>query len=227
MGLMTIRLKDSKDAQKSGRVMLMILTIIYVVSLGLAIMMVPLNQFNTKESPFVIALQDYNLPYVSFILNVVLILAGFSTLVGSLFAVTSVLMNLAEEGDAPAMFAKKNKKNISFPALTLIIIGLGASILSALLLPKNIYEYVTTAAGLMLLYTWSLILLSFWRLMNPKGWMQIKSIIGLIMIALAVSGTLLQKTTRFGFLVSLLFLGIVIIVTIIVHFVSRKRNKAI
>lgn len=227
MGLMTIRLKDPKDAQKSGRVMLMILTIIYVVSLGLAIMMVPLNQFNTKESPFVIALQDYNLPYVSFILNVVLILAGFSTLVGSLFAVTSVLMNLAEEGDAPAMFAKKNKKNISFPALTLIIIGLGASILSALLLPKNIYEYVTTAAGLMLLYTWSLILLSFWRLMNPKGWMQIKSIIGLIMIALAVSGTLLQKTTRFGFLVSLLFLGIVIIVTIIVHFVSRKRNKAI
>ncbi|EEM41172.1 Amino acid permease [Bacillus thuringiensis serovar sotto str. T04001] len=63
--------------------------------------------------------------------------------------------------------------------------------------------------------------------MNPKGWMQIKSIIGLIMIALAVSGTLLQKTTRFGFLVSLLFLGIVIIVTIIVHFVSRKRNPAI
>ena len=114
--------------------MLMILTIIYVVSLGLAIMMVPLNQFNTKESPFVIALQDYNLPYVPFILNVVLILAGFSTLVGSLFAVTSVLMNLAEEGDAPAMFAKK--KNISFPALILIIIGLGASILSALLLPK-------------------------------------------------------------------------------------------
>ncbi|EMI3508747.1 amino acid permease, partial [Bacillus cereus] len=216
-----------KDAKKSGRVMLMILTIIYVVSLGLAIMMVPLNQFNTKESPFVIALQDYNLPYVPFILNVVLILAGFSTLVGSLFAVTSVLMNLAEEGDAPAMFAKKNKKNISFPALILIIIGLGASILSALFLPKNIYEYVTTAAGLMLLYTWSLILLSFWKLMNPKGWMQIKSIIGLIMIALAVSGTLLQKTTRFGFLVSLLFLGIVILVTIIVHFISRKRNAAI
>ena len=104
--------------------------------------------------------------------------------------------------------------------------GLGASILSALLLPKNIYEYVTTAAGLMLLYTWSLILLSFWRLMNPKGWMQIKSIIGLIMIALAVSGTLLQNNA-FWFPCELVVLGIVIIVTIIVHFVSRKRNTAI
>ncbi len=94
-----------------------------------------------------------------FILNVVLILAGFSTLVGSLFAVTSVLMNLAEE-EMHLQCLLKKKKHL-FPALILIIIGLGASILSALFLPKNIYEYVTTAAGLMLLYTWSLILLSF------------------------------------------------------------------
>ena len=114
-----------------------------------------------------------------FILNVVLILAGFSTLVGSLFAVTSVLMNLAEE-EMHLQCLLKKIKNISFPALILIIIGLGASILSALFLPKNIYEYVTTAAGLMLLYTWSLILLSFWKLMNPKGWMQIKVLLVLL-----------------------------------------------
>ena len=52
-----------------------------------------------------------------------------------------------------------------------------------------------------------------------------KSIIGLIMIALAVSGTLLQKQPVSGFLVSLLFLGIVILVTIIVHFISRKEMQ--
>ena len=111
MGLMTIRLKDPKDAKKSGRVMLMILTIIYVVSLGLAIMMVPLNQFNTKESPFVIALQDYNLPYVPFIFKCGINFSGFSTLVGSLFAVTSVLMNLAEE-EMHLQCLLKNKKHL-------------------------------------------------------------------------------------------------------------------
>lgn len=224
MGLMATRLKEPKDATKSGKIMLLTLTIIYVLSIGLAIMMVPLNHFNMKESPFVVALQDYDLSYIPFVFNVILILAGFSTLVGSLFAVTSVLINLAEEGDAPALFAKKGKRTIPFPALVLIIIGLAASILTALLLPKSIYEYVTTAAGLMLLYTWILIVFSFRKLMSPTGWGQAKSMIGLIMIALAISGTLFQKTTRLGFLVSFLFLGIIIVVTLIMHF-RWKKNK--
>lgn len=226
MGLMATRLKEPKDATKSGKIMLFLLTIIYVLSIGLAITMVPLNHFNINESPFVVALQDYDLAYLPFVFNVILILAGFSTLVGSLFAVTSVLINLAEEGDAPALFAKKGKMNIPLPALVLIITGLGASILIALLLPKSIYEYVTTAAGLMLLYTWILILFSFRKLMSPIGWGQVKSIIGLIMIVLAISGTLFQKTTRLGFMVSFLFLGIIVVVTIIMHF-RWKKNKTV
>ncbi|WP_017149273.1 amino acid permease [Bacillus bingmayongensis] len=224
MGLMATRLKEPKDSTKSGKVMLLLLTIIYILSIGLAIIMVPLHYFNMKESPFVVALQDYNLPYIPFVFNVILILAGFSTLVGSLFAVNSVLINLAEEGDAPALFAKKGKRNISFPALILIVIGLGASIITALLLPKSIYEYITTAASLMLLYTWVLILLSFRKLMNPKGWEQLKSIIGLMIIVLAISGTIFQKTVRFGFMVSFLFLGIIIGVTIIMHFLWKKKE---
>ncbi|MGG2015589.1 amino acid permease [Bacillus sp. S10(2024)] len=224
MGLMATRLKEPKDATKSGQVMLFLLTIVYMLSIGLAIIMVPINQFNMKESPFVIALQDYNLPYIPFIFNIILILAGFSTLVGSLFAVNSVLINLAEEGDAPAVFSKKGKKNISLPAFILIVIGLGASIITALLLPKSIYEYITTAAGLMLLYTWILILLSFKKLMNPKGWGRLKSIIGLTVIVLAISGTIFQKTIRLGFMVSFLFLAIIIGATIFMHFLWKRKG---
>ena len=61
---------------------------------------------------------------------------------------------------------------------------------------------------------------------ESKGLDADKSIIGLIMIALAVSGTLLQNNA-FWFPSELVVLGIVIIVTVIVHFVSRKRNTAI
>ena len=224
MGLMATRLNEPKDATKSGQVMLFLLTIIYVLSIGLAIIMVPINQFNMKESPFVIALQDYNLPYIPFIFNIILILAGFSTLVGSLFAVNSVLINLAEEGDAPAIFSKKGKRNISLPAFILIVIGLGASIITALLLPKSIYEYITTAASLMLLYTWILILLSFKKLMNPKGWGRLKSIIGLTVIVLAISGTIFQKTIRLGFMVSFLFLAIIIGATVFMHFLWKRKG---
>jgi proline-specific permease ProY len=225
MGLMAIRLKEPKDAPKSGKVMLLTLTIIYALSIGLALIMVPWKEFHVKESPFVIVLESYHLPYIPFIFNIVLIAAGFSTLVGSMFALISILMNLAEEGDAPAIFAKKEGRKVSLPAFILTIAGLAASILISLLLPKNIYEYMTTAAGLMFLYTWILILLSFKRLMYPKNWDQAKTIMGIIIILVVIGGTVFQTTTRPGFMVSFLFLGIIASVTIIMQRIWKKRGE--
>ncbi|MFP3441464.1 hypothetical protein R0K18_27420, partial [Pantoea sp. SIMBA_133] len=89
-----------------------------------------------------------------------LIIAGFSTMVASLYAVTTMLVTLAEENDAPAIFAKKSRK-ISLPAFGLTTLVVILSIGVALLLPENIFEYLTTAAGLMLLYNWMFILFSY------------------------------------------------------------------
>ncbi|GAA3325470.1 hypothetical protein GCM10020331_057500 [Ectobacillus funiculus] len=86
MGLMSMQLKEQKDAPKSGKVMLLILTVIYVISMGLALTMVPWKEFNTKESPFVIALHDYHLPYIPFIFQLGFNCGRFfSTMVASLF----------------------------------------------------------------------------------------------------------------------------------------------
>lgn len=226
MGLMSMQLKEQKDAPKSGKVMLLILTVIYVISMGLALTMVPWKEFHTKESPFVVALHDYHLPYIPFIFNSVLIAAGFSTMVASLFAVTNVMMNLAEDGDAPAVFAKKGKRGISFPSLALTAGGLVASIVVALLLPKEIYEYLTTAAGLMLLYTWSLILLSCRRLVDQSGWDKVKNLIGLLLILIAISGTLWKSETRPGFFVSLLFLVIIALATLKMRSIWKKKGES-
>ena len=71
----------------------------------------------------------------------------------SIFWVTTLLVTLADGGDAPALFAKKLKKfkELPLPSLGLAIIGLIASIVMALLLPGKIYEYITTAAGILIL----------------------------------------------------------------------------
>ncbi|GAE92387.1 amino acid permease [Gracilibacillus boraciitolerans JCM 21714] len=63
IGLMAIRLKKKEDAPKAGKVMLGLLTIIYIVSIGLAVTMVSVDQFDPKESPFVTALSDYSLAF--------------------------------------------------------------------------------------------------------------------------------------------------------------------
>lgn len=105
---MAIRLKDPKEAPKSGRVMILLLSIVYVISLGLSLMMVSWRQFSPEKSPFVVALSSYDLPFIPHIFNAVLIVAGFSTMVASLYAVTTMLVTLSEDKDAPKLFAKRN-----------------------------------------------------------------------------------------------------------------------
>ncbi|MCP8617298.1 amino acid permease [Salirhabdus salicampi] len=224
MGLMATELKEPKEAPKSGRAMLLLLTIIYILSLGLALLLVPWKKFGTEDSPFVTVLETFNLTFISHVFNGVLIIAGFSTMVAAFYGVTTILVSLAEDGDAPHLFAKKGKLAIPIPALALLVVGLIASIVMALVLPKKIYEYVTTGAGLMLLYNWFFILLSAQRLNDPNTKEKVKNIAGMGLILFGVSGTLVDGINRPGFFISM---GIVLLIGIVVWFMSRiwKREK--
>ncbi|WP_339246921.1 amino acid permease [Bacillus sp. FSL R5-0523] len=215
MGLMAVHLKKPEEASKSGKLMLATLAIIYIISIGLALLLVPLHAFTEQDSPFITSLKGYHLEVILDIFNGIFIIAGFSTLVASLFAVTTLLCTMADDGDAPKCFTLKEGKKICWPALGLTFAGLVLSIILSLVLPKNIYEHMTTAAGLMLLYTWLFILFSSKKLTDPEGMRKTQIYLAMVLIAAAVSGTLFEKSSRPGFFVSIGFLVIIAIVTLI------------
>ncbi len=210
MGLMAIRLQNKKEAPKAGRIMLIVIVLIYILSIGLAVYMVSWRAFTANESPFVIALNDYQLSFFPHIFNGALIIAGFSTMSASLFSVTSMLATLGKEGDAPSFFAKTTKRRtIPLHALGLTIIGMSVSSVLAFLMPGEIYEYMTTAAGLMLIYNWLFITLASRKLLTLSIWGKIKHLIGNTIIVLGVCGTLLHRGSRPGLIVSLAFLAVI------------------
>ncbi|MGO4886352.1 amino acid permease [Anaerobacillus sp. MEB173] len=224
MGLLAVRLKEKKDAMKSGKVMLFVLALIYITSVALALLIVSWNNITTDESPFVTALNNYNIQYVQHIFNGVFIIAGFSTMVASLFAIIRILVTLAEDKDAPAIFAKQTKKKIALPAITLTAGGIIISIILSRVMPGRIYEYVTTAAGLMLLYNWCFIIGSYGRLSKLTAKDNVKRFIGFFLVLIAVIGTTFHHTSRPGFFVSLIFIVVVGLITLIMqHF--WKKNK--
>ncbi|UFT99710.1 amino acid permease [Radiobacillus kanasensis] len=223
MGIMANELKDPKEGPKSGKVMLSLLTTIYLISIGLALYLVSWDTFTTEDSPFVVALEQYNLSFVPHVFNGALVIAGFSTMVASLYAITTMLVTLAKAGDAPKALSKVGKKNIPYRALSLTTSGLILSIVVSLLLPDKIYEYLTTAAGLMLLYTWLFILLSFRKLMDLAAKGKIFNVVGMLLIILAVFGTLFDQASRPGFFISLLFLVLIGIVTLMMK--KKWRNE--
>ncbi|MCR8847733.1 amino acid permease [Rossellomorea sp. SC111] len=222
MGLMAKELKDPKEAPKSGNIMLLILTILYILSFYLVLKLVPANRIDPNESPFLTALDQYSIPWVPHIFNAILIIAGFSTMVASLYAVTTMLVALAEEGDAPGIFARKGRMAVPLPAFGLTTLVVALSIVVAMLLPDKLFEYITTAAGLMLLYTWLFILASFHKLMSQTAWDLIRTIIALLLILFAISGTLLDGVSRVGFFVSLGF----ILLIAVAAFIKEKKVKA-
>lgn len=223
IGIMAMQLKNKEDAPKSGKVMLAALTFVYVLSLGLAVILVSTDAFHAEESPFVTALADYNLAFFPHVFNGAIIIAGFSTMTASLFGVTNLLVTLAEDGDAPSFFSKKLKKfkNLPLPSLGLAAVGLLASIITALVLPGKIYEYITTAAGILILYNWFFIIISAFRVLKYTIWKKLFSSIGLVLIIAAITGTLFEKEIRPGFYVSILFVAIILIVC----FFMRKHWK--
>ena len=228
IGLMAMRLKKKEDAPKAGIIMLIVLVVIYVLSLGLAVYIAAHGAFNEKESPFVTALSEYHFAFFPHVFNAAIILAGFSTMTASLFGVTTLLVTLADGGDAPPLFAKKLKKfkELPLPSLTLATIGLIASIVTALLLPGKIYEYITTAAGILILFNWSFIILSALRILENKIWGKILAIIGIILILAAVSGTLMEKSIRMGFFISLIVVVMIGIVALIMQKKVWGKEKA-
>ncbi|MDQ0059901.1 amino acid permease [Paenibacillus harenae] len=220
MGIMAAELKNPKEAPKSGRLMIITITILFIASIGLALLVTPIEQITTKESPFVSALKDLDYELLVHIFNGVLIIAGFSGLVASLYSVTLVMSMIADEGDAPKLFAKKSRnRHFPYGALGLTITGMAISITVALLLPNKVYEYITTAGGLMLLYTWLYILCASHKLLKLSAWGRIQTYTAIALLLAAVLGTLFDQVSRPGFFVSLAFIAVIGFVT----FFLRKR----
>ncbi|RHW31154.1 amino acid permease [Lysinibacillus yapensis] len=223
MGILSTRLQEKKEVVKSTTVMLILLIIIYIISIILASGFVAHDKFNAQESPFTLALANYKLAFFPYVFNAGIIIAGFSTMAASLFAVTSILVNMAQEGDAPKLFAKKSKLKVPPFALVLTIAVLVLSIIISRLVPDRVYEYVTTAAGLMLIYNWFVILISYPKLMKATRFDHVKRYFAMILILLAISGTVLDQNNRIGFFVSILFIAIILIVILFIR--KRKPGK--
>nr|WP_156942383.1 amino acid permease [Alkalihalobacterium bogoriense] len=225
MGLLAVRLNKMEEVHKSGKVMLSVLTLIYVTSVGLALIMVSWNTFNTENSPFVTALENYNIDFIPHIFNGVFIIAGFSTMVASFFAVIRILVTLAEDRDAPRFFSKRVANKFAVPAILLTMGGIIVSIVLSVVMPDRIYEYITTAAGLMLLYNWFFILGSYGRLLDVTGFDNVKRWFGFLLVFLGVGGTVFHQTSRPGFYVSLLFVIVIAVITLIMRHFWKKAKK--
>lgn len=228
IGLMAVQLKKKEDAPKSGTVLLASVAFLYITSLGLAVSMVPYTAFTDKESPFVTALADYGLSFFPHVFNAAIIVAGFSAMTASLFGVTTLLASLAKDNNAPKVFAKRLKyKDLPLASLSLAICGLIAAVVAALLLPGKLFEYITTAAGILILFNWTVIVLSNIKLLKPHFFSMITFVLSILLMLAAIAGIGVEPTGRPGLYLSLGFITLIWIAANVFKKPHKKRKISI
>ncbi|MBK5200656.1 MAG: amino acid permease [Spirochaetaceae bacterium] len=234
VGAAAKELKHKESISRAINTLNLALVFLYVTSLLIILKMVDWQQITESESPFITALSEFNFPYISSIFNIVIISAAFSTFVGALFAITNVLLSLAKDHEAPKILMNKNKKGVNVIALLFGASGLLITILLSLFLPENLYEYLTTAAGALLIGNWIIILSSqiknrksYPSLKNPKGkkfkmyLAPYSSYMGIVLVILTLIGVTFNRNQRIGLFISL---GIVSIISI-TYVILRPKIK--
>ena len=76
------------------------------------------------------------------------------------------------------------------------------------------------------MFNWSFIIISALSILENKIWGKILAIIGIILIVAAISGTLMEKSIRMGFFVSLIVVAMIGIVALIMQKKFWGKEKA-
>ncbi|MTT31137.1 amino acid permease [Terrilactibacillus sp. BCM23-1] len=152
VGIASAELKNKHEIPKAGYGLVIALVSMYLLSLFFVLYLANWTRINTATSPFVSALSAFRFPFIESFFNLIIISAAFSTMVGALFSITQILVALADDGDAPKILKEKNKRGVATKSLLITAMGLAVSILFSFLLPNTLYEYVTTAAGVLLIF---------------------------------------------------------------------------
>ncbi|MHA7244618.1 amino acid permease [Paeniglutamicibacter antarcticus] len=132
----------------------------YICTLGVLMMIYPWNEIGTEGSPFVQIFDNLGIPAAAHILNAVVITAAISAINSDIFGAGRMMFGLAQQGHAPASFAKISRNGVPWMSvLTMGIVLLVGVVLNALL-PESLFLIIASIATFATVWVWVMIMLS-------------------------------------------------------------------
>lgn len=216
----------TKNPQKytpiARKYIVLFLTILYISSIALLLMIVPWNTISVSESPFIRLLAFTKIPFIASVMNFVILTAALTTMNGAMYAVTQVLYSLGQGKFAPTFLTKKTKRDVPIYALVLSSFGLFIAVILSYILPKDVYEYITSATGFIQFFNWIIILYTFIKYKSIMGnnTSSKKEWYAIILIGIVLSSSLLTPKQSVGFLGGI----IIILIIFLLYYMAKKFN---
>jgi AAT family amino acid transporter len=137
--------------------------VFYVGALFVIMSIYPWTEIGLKGSPFVLTFDKLGIPAAAGIINFVVLTAALSSCNGGIFSTARMLYNLAENGEAPPMYAKLNKNGVPSFAVMATAGALMVGVILNYLVPAKVFTWVTAISTFGAIWTWAMILLSQMR----------------------------------------------------------------
>ncbi len=203
-------MRNPKDISKAAWITVLGLTVLYIMSIGLTLMVIPWRQISTSKSPFVMALEQAGTPVLGDIFNFIVLIASFSVMAGAVFSANQILRGLGAARQAPPFVVRVNHRGTGMGALAVTTLGVGLTIVISYLLPANVYEFLISASSFLTFLYWFVILWAFlvWRRhRTPHGahvsslafGHPISTLVIMVFILFMTGYALLQPQQRLGF----------------------------
>ncbi|MFC4763805.1 amino acid permease [Dyella koreensis] len=134
--------------------------IFYVGALFVILSIYPWNELGTHGSPFVMTFERLGIKSAAGIINFVVLTAALSSCNGGIYSTGRMLYNLAQQGQAPRVFAVTSRGGIPHRAIQISIIALLLGVLLNYLVPAKVFVWVTSVATFGAIWTWGVVLIT-------------------------------------------------------------------
>jgi L-asparagine permease len=208
----------NREVPKAVNAVIYRIGIFYCGSILLLVSMLPTTDYKSGTSPFVTVFDRMGLPWISTLIQLVLIVAAMSSLNSGLYSTGRVLRSLGMSKQAPGFTLRMSGSGVPWAGIvmTSVVYVLGA-VLNAL--APDAFEIALEAAAIGVVFTWATIFLCQLRLRSlvKRGVIPVSpfqmpghpytsiiglAFLGLVIVGLAVSGW--QASPYFGHKVSFL-----------------------
>ena len=144
--------------------------IFYIGSLTILLSLVPWNQLDLgglDKSPFVMIFSQMGIGWAAHLLNFIILTAALSVYNSGMYANSRMLFGLAEQGNAPKVFAKVNKQGVPVPAVLLSALLIFGCVLLNYFVPEDALGHLMYVVVGALVLNWAMISLTH---LNLKRW---------------------------------------------------------
>ncbi|SAK57331.1 aromatic amino acid transport protein [Caballeronia catudaia] len=149
--------EPSKSIPRATNQVIYRILIFYVGALGVLLSLYPWDKVATGGSPFVLIFREMNSTLVANVLNVIVLTAALSVYNSGVYANSRMLFGLAQQGNAPRVFARVSNRGIPLTALGVSALVTGACVVINYVMPGRAFGLLMGLAVSALLINWAMI----------------------------------------------------------------------